>query len=194
MTEAADGRIQDANPELAMLEHANTFITAGIWLSVGAFAVLAGVLWHVWRRDVIPEVAYGGVALAPRRLRWLWTVALLGSIALGAAADPFLVTSTDMNAPAEHEAAPRPEVTRTIDRTIPLPFYRYERKEVTVDGVPQSSHELRGLVLPTPFLLTLLAYFFLVVRFKPDGRWTRRILYGRKEAGAGDNDPKPSGS
>jgi len=173
-----------------MLEHANTIIAAGLWLSVVAFLVVAGTLWNLWRRDALPEVAYGGVSLTPRRVRWLWTAALLGSTVLGAANDPIVRSTSDMTDPDAEAAAAPTDQRRTVGRTVPLPFYRYEREDVTLGGVPVSSHELRGFVLPTHLLWTLLAYVFLVVRFNPDGRWTRRILHGRRATRAAA-DPLP---
>jgi len=172
-----------------MLEHAGTLITVGLWLSVVALLVVAITVWNVWRRESLPEVAYGGVSLTPRRVRWLWTAALLGATLIGSARDPMIFTSIDMNDPDAEAAAQVDADTRSTSRSVPLPFYRYEREDVTRGGLPISSHEMRGFVLPTPLLWTLLAYVFLVIRFNPDGRWTRRILHGRKGARAGDDGP-----
>ena len=175
--------------ENPMLEHVGTIITVGLWLSVIALLVVAITVWNVWRRESFPEVAYGGVSLTPRRVRWLWTLALVGATVIGSARDPIIMNSVDMNDPdAEATAQARgDDGIRTTSMQVPLPFYRYEREDVTRAGLPVSSHELRGFVLPTPLLWTLLAYVFLVVRFNPDGRWTRRILHGRKATRAGDD-------
>jgi len=163
-----------------MLEHADAFITAGLWLSAVALLAVGVTLWHLWRRASVPEVAYGGVTLAPRRLRWLWTAWLVGATLLGSANDPLIMSTLDTDDPeAQAAASPADEIRRT-STSLPLPFYRYERENVTVGGVPVSSQELRGFVVPTPLLWAFLAYFFLVVRFNPDSRWTRRILHGRK--------------
>lgn len=163
-----------------MIENAATIITVGLWLSVTVLFVVAGVLWNLWRRETLPEVGYGGVALTPHRVRWLWTAALLGATAVGSARNPMVSNTTTTEDPEARAAAAPGDATRTTSRSVPLPFYRYEREDVSLGGVPVSSREMRGFVLPTPLLWALLAYLFLVVRFNPDGRWTRRILHGRR--------------
>ncbi|HSG09608.1 MAG TPA: hypothetical protein VLA36_14700 [Longimicrobiales bacterium] len=163
-----------------MIENAAVVITAGLWLSVVVLFVVAGILWNLWHRESLPEVAYGGVALAQRRVRWLWTAALLGATAMGSARDPMVTNTTTMEDPDARAAASPSDAMRTTSRNVPLPFYRYEREDVSLGGVAVASREMTGFVLPTPLLWALLAYLFLVVRFNPDSRWTRRILHGRK--------------
>jgi len=163
-----------------MIEHADTIIAAGMWLSGIAYLVVAGTLWNLWRRSSLPEVAYGGVSLTPRRVRWLWTGALVGATLLGSANDPMVRSSVDLSDPEAEAAASPTAQTRRQSTSVPLPFYRYEKEEVSRGGMTLTTHELRGFVLPGELLWTLLAYLFLVVRFNPDGRWTRRLLHGRK--------------
>lgn len=163
-----------------MLEHADAIIAAGLWLSVVAYLVVVATVWNVWRRDAMPEVAYGGVAITQRRVRILWTAALVGATVVGSANDPVVVSSTDMQDPDAQAAAAHTGSSRSTSVSVPLPFYRYEKNETSVEGVVLTSHELRGFVLPTPLLWTLLAYLFLVIRFNPDSRWTRRFLHGTR--------------
>lgn len=173
-----------------MLEHADTIITVGLWLSVASLLLVAVIIWNVWRRPALPEAAYGGVALTTRRVRWLWTLALLGATALGSANDPVVRKAEDGHDPDVAAAAAPTAQRRTVSRSVPMPFYRYEREDVFLDGEPVAYHELRGFVLPGPLLWALLAYLFLVVRFNPDSRWTRRILHGR---GKRDTAPPSQG-
>lgn len=170
-----------------MLEHAGSIISAGPWLSGVAYLVVASTLWNLWRREALPDVAYGGVSLTPRRVRWLWTAAILGATVLGSANDPVVRTSVDMNDPDAQGS-----VSPTADRregsiTVPLPFYRYEKVETSRGGVVMTTHELRGFVVPFELIWTLLAYLFLVVRFNPDSWWTRRFLHGRKRRWSSDD-------
>lgn len=171
-----------------MIEHADAIITAGLWLSVVALLVVTATVVNVWRRRTMPEVAYGGVALTQRRVRILWTAALVGATVIGSANDPMVVSSTDMRDPDAQAAAAPTAPSRSTSVSVPLPFYRYERNETSVGGVMLTSHELRGFVLPTPLLWTLLAYVFLVIRFNPDSAWTRRFLHGRKREQERDPD------
>jgi len=171
-----------------MLEHASGIITAGLWLSGVAYLLVAGALWNLWRRASLPDVAYGGVSLTSRRVRWLWTVALLGATLLGSSNDPIVRSSVDMNDPDAEAVAAVTDDVRQVTTNVPLPFYRYEKQETSRGGVVLTTHELRGFVLPSELLWTLLAYLFLVIRFNPDGRWTRRILHGRKAARDADTE------
>jgi hypothetical protein len=180
---AANGVLSDPTRSpttSAILEHADAIITAGLWLSGVAFLVVAATLWNLWRRASLPEVAYGGVSLTPRRVRWLWTGALLGATLLGSANEPIVRSSVDTNDPDAEAVASLNDQTRRKTTTMPLPFYRYEKEEISRGGITLNTHELRGFVLPSELLWVLLAYVFLVIRFNPDSWWTRRFLHGRK--------------
>ena len=59
-------------------------LLVGKILSGVSLLVLGVAFISLWRRETLPEVSYGGLALATRRMKWLWFTLLLGSMAMAA--------------------------------------------------------------------------------------------------------------
>jgi hypothetical protein len=146
-------------------------------LSGVVLLLVLAALVNTWRRASFPGVAYGGVSLSNRRLRWVWFIVLIGALGLGVGED-LIVTQTDAREDLPTlEGSPR---LRTVSVTLPLPFYRYERERTYGDGVLIEEQVVEGLLIPWPLLYALFAFWILVVRWNPENRWAIRILQGRK--------------
>ena len=159
-------------------------MTVGKVLSVVAVFLVVAAIWSAWRREAFPELSYGGVSLSQRRLRWVWVLVLMGAFGFGINEDPIALSTQSWD---DAEAAAAAEASRTVTTTLPTPFYRYERERIFGDGELVGDQLLEGFVLPWPLISALVAYLFLVLRWKPENRWARRILQGRKwreEAGS----------
>ena len=146
-------------------------------LSFITLVLVVAAIWNVWRRKSFPGVAYGGVSLSPRRLRWVWFTALLAAFGFGINEDPVTVSTSLWEDP---EAAAAVTASRTVTVNLPLPFYSYDREKVYGDGELVRDYLVEGFVLPWPLISALVAYLVLVVRWKPENRWARHILQGRK--------------
>ena len=146
-------------------------------LSVITLILVVAAIWNVFRWKSFPGVAYGGVSLSPRRLRWVWFTALLAAFGFGINEDPVHELPTTLW--EDPEAAAAATASRTVTVYLPLPFYSYDREKVYGDGELVRDHLVEGFVLPWPLISALVAYLVLVVRWKPENRWARRILQGR---------------
>ena len=152
-------------------------LTVGKVLSVLAALLVVAAIWSAWRRAVFPDLSYGGISLSRKRLRWVWILILTGAFGFGINEDPVAISTQSW---IDAEAAEAAEASRTVTTTLPAPFYRYERERIYGDGELVSDILLEGFVLPWPLISALVAYFFLVLRWKPENRWARRILQGRR--------------
>ena len=152
-------------------------LMAGKVLSGVAVLLLLLAFWNVWRRESLPDVAYGGISLSTKRLRWIWVLVLAGGFALGVNEDPTVRSTRSMEDP---EALASASDIRTVSINFPLPFYRFERERIFGAGELLSEQVLEGFVIPGPLISALLAYLILVVRWDSSNRFARRILQGRK--------------
>ncbi|MGD2124310.1 MAG: hypothetical protein PVJ76_21450 [Gemmatimonadota bacterium] len=158
-------------PEISVL------LTAGKVLSGVAILLSLLAIWNVWRRKGFPKVAYGGISLSQKRLRWVWFLILVGAFGFGINEDPIAVASHSTGGDREGVAISN---SRTVTVNLPLPFYRFDRERVYEDGELVREEIQEGFVIPGPLLSALLAYLILVVRWDSSSRLARRILKGRK--------------
>jgi hypothetical protein len=163
--------------EETVLENVAFLLTLGKVLSILASLFVAGTLISIWRRESFPPVAYGGVSLSNRRIRWVWFLVLSGGFILGVNEDPILTTTDSSGSSESSEGDP---LIRGVSVTVPLPFYRFERERSYRDGVLLEESELEGFLIPWQLLSALFAYFVLVLRWNPENRWALRILQGRR--------------
>ena len=155
-------------------------LLVGKVLSVLAVVLLVVAFINLWRRESLPEVSYGGLTLSTRRLKWLWFTLLLGSLAMVGSGDLGAIRSQTLE-DLENEAGElRTGEKRSTELSVPLPFYRYERSREFRGGHLVEETVTEGVLVPWPFLGTLIAYLVLVVRWNPENRWALRILHGRK--------------
>lgn len=155
-----------------------TFVmTLGKVLSGLASLLALGAVISVWRRASFPSVAYGGVSLSNRRIRWVWFLVILGGFTLGVGEDP-VVTRTHS---PDNPNSPSPEqMTRAVTVSIPLPFYWYERVRYYEAGALVGESVAEGFLIPWQLLSALFAYLVLVLLWNPDSPWALRILRGRR--------------
>jgi hypothetical protein len=157
-----------------------------IWLGLSLSGVaLAGLVWmlvNCWRRDALPAASYGGLKLPERRLRWIWTLVLIGALGFGVAEDPIAQVTAIGPPDGARSAEPESEgaLTRTWSLDIPLPFYRYEREVESRDGTIIRDSRVSSLLIPKPLLGAMVAYLVLVVWWHPNRRWARRLLLGKR--------------
>ena len=155
-------------------------LLVGKILSVVSFLALGAAFINLWRRETLPEVSYGGLALSTRRLRWLWFTLLLGSMAMAASGDSGAIRSRTMEDLENEDGELRTGEARSTELSLPLPFYRYERFRSFRGGHMVEETVAEGVEVPVPFLTALIAYLVLVVRWNPENRWALRILHGRR--------------
>jgi hypothetical protein len=152
-------------------------LTVGKALSALTIVVLLLAIWNVWRRKDFPSVAYGGISLSQKRLRWVWFLILVGAFGFGINEDPMAVATRTLE---DEEAQAAATSFRTVTISLPFPFYRFDRERVYGDGELVNEEIQEGFVIPGPLLSALLAYLVLVVRWNSSSRLARRILKGRR--------------
>ena len=152
-------------------------LLAGKVLSALALLVVLAAVVNVWRRRSFPGLAYGGIVLASRRIRWIWFLVLTGALGFGVNEDPILVSTRSMNDP---EAADSAAVLKRVNLSVPLPFYSYRRERTFGDGVLVAEDVTEGFLVPWPLVSALFAYLVLVLVWNPNNPWARRILQGRR--------------
>lgn len=157
-------------------------LLAGKVLSGITVLIFLGALVNLWRRESLPELSYGTVTLSHERLRWLWVLFLVGGFATGSNGDPIVWDSSSFEEPITEAEEENRSGDRLVQSEIllPLPFYRYERETTHFDGRMVKNFVLEGVVFPWELLSALAMYYFLVLRWDPENRWTRRILHGRR--------------
>jgi len=161
-------------------------LQVGKVLSAIALAVVLLIIVNIWRRPSFPAVSYGSIRLSHGRMRWLWFTFILGSLALGSAADP---AARLENTSEDAELLAAAESTRHTGFTMPFPFYRYERQLVYADGVLAVDNTYEGFLIPWGLLSAFLAYLVLVIRWNPENRLALRILRGRQRRRGRRSDP-----
>ena len=160
-----------------MQEEIVTLLAVAKVLSGVLLVVVLLAMVNVWRRPSLPVFSYGTITPSVRRMRWIWFLALLGALAQGISEEPVAVLTNEMEDP---EALATVESTRETSLEYALLFYSYARERTYGDGALLAERVTEGLVIPRAVLSALLLYLILVVRWNPEGRWARRILYGRR--------------
>ena len=148
-----------------------------IGLSVLTVAFVLLALFDLWRRKDFPLVAYGGVTLTKRRMRWVWVLVLVGAFGFAVKEEP-ASTRSFFSEGLDAVKAAGPSRTVTVD--LPLPFYRYERARYFADGERVGEEGAEHVSIPWPLLSALFAYWVLVVRWNPGNPFARRLLQGRR--------------
>ncbi len=155
----------------------SVLLTVGKTLSGVATLLLLLAVWNVWRRRDFPTVAYGGISLSQKRLRWVWFLILIGAFGFGINEDPVALATQTME---DENAQTAASGFRTVSVSLPFPFYRFDRERVYGDGELVSEQVQEGFVIPGPLLAAFLAYLVLVLRWDSSSRLARRILKGRR--------------
>ena len=178
---------------LDRLDH--LIIGSGLVLSGLSLLVLVWMLVNCWRREALPAVSYGGLDLPARRLRWIWTLFLLGALGFGVAEDPIFYTTPNElgeDTAGAESVDPGADVV-TWSLIAPLPFIRYEREVDRRGDLVIREASVWSFLIPTPLLGAMFAYLVLVVWWRPDRPSARRLLLGRKAVRAERRESRRDG-
>lgn len=156
-------------------------LLVGKVLSGVMLLIFLGVLVNLWRHPSLPDLSYGGITLAWKRMRWLWFLFLTGALATGVSGDPVVSNVSTFTDAVESATDGQEQRAVQSSLSLPLPFYRYERERRSVDGRLVEETVVEAMVIPWELLSALVVYYFLVLKWDPENRWARRILEGKRK-------------